>query len=112
MILYLLDKLVSLSGSLETVDFSSITFEEKFNIKDQVLPIIFGELIAQLESKYPFLEGYDISSMTYEEMVNEIIALAAAAALFEEMNSVVEDINNINNIDPATIQEYFKYRRN
>ncbi len=108
LVIYLLEKLFAESGSLESVDLSSIDFSEKFNIKDQVLPLLFAEAIAQLETQYPFLAGYDLSSMTFDEIVNEIVAFAAAAALYNDINSIMQDINNINNIDPEMMLQYFE----
>jgi len=108
LVIYLLEKLFAESGSLESVDLSRIDFSEKFNIKDQVLPLLFAEAIAQLETQYPFLAGYDLSSMTFDEIVNEIVAFAAAAALYNDINSIMQDINNINNIDPEMMLQYFE----
>ena len=108
LIIYLLDTLFSESGELGTIDLSGLDFSEEFNIKDQVMPLLLSTAISNLESQYSFLAGYDLNSMTFDEIVDEIIAFAAAAALFDDISSIMDDINNIDNIDPLLMQQYFE----
>lgn len=87
---------------------TGLDFSEEFNIKNQVMPLLLAMAISNLEEQYPFLQNLDLSAMTFDEIVDEILAYASAAALFDEISQIINDVNNVGNVDPALIQTYFE----